>query len=146
MGKLEDTLVYRFRPEDGQPRFLGKAHLADSEFATGYELVKEPQVRDPGYRRQTADEYLDFGAETMNAKDFDAEILVTLGRGEEAEVYTIFMERDELMSYLSFARSISTFVPEHTPRDVNGIVVLSTCSYEYDDARYVVACAPVMFD
>ena len=56
------------------------------------------------------------------------------------------MERDALMSYLSFARSISTFVPEHTPRDVNGIVVLSTCSYEYDDARYVVACAPVMFD
>ena len=64
----------------------------------------------------------------------------------EAEVYTIFMERDELMSYLSFARSISTFVPEHTPRDVNGIVGLSTCSYAYDDARYVVACAPVMFD
>ena len=86
MGKLEDALVWRFRPEDGRPCFLGRAQLADSEFATGYELVKEPQVRDPGYRRQTADEYLVFGAETMNAKDFDAEIRVTLGRGEEAEV------------------------------------------------------------
>ena len=89
MGKLEDTLVYRFRPEGGQPCFLGSAQLAGSDFTTGYELVKEPQIRDPGFRRQTADEYLVFGAETMNARDFDAEILVTLGRGEEAEVYLI---------------------------------------------------------
>jgi hypothetical protein len=89
MGKLEDALVYRFRPQDGQPFFRGRAQLADSEFSTGYELVREPQLRDPGFRRQTADEYLVFGSETMNAKDFDAEIRVTLGRGEEAEVYTI---------------------------------------------------------
>ena len=89
MGKLIDTLVYRFRPEDGQPFFRGKAQLAGSEFSTGYELIKEPQLRDPGWRRQTADEYLVFGAATMNGKDFDAEVLVTLGRGEAAEVYTI---------------------------------------------------------
>ena len=89
MGKLTDALVYRFRPEDGRPCFRGKTQLADSDFCTSYELVKEPQVRDPGYRRQTADEYLVFGAATMNAKDFDAEIRVTLGRGEEAEVYII---------------------------------------------------------
>ena len=89
MGRLEDTLVYRFRREDGQPFFRGRADLAESEFSTGYELVREPQLRDPGCRRQTADEYLVFGAETMNAGDFDGEVLVTLGRGEEAEVYTI---------------------------------------------------------
>ena len=64
----------------------------------------------------------------------------------EAEVYTIFMDKDELRSYLSFAESVSTFVPDHTPKDINGVVVLSTCSYEYDDARYVVACVPVMID
>ncbi len=89
MGKLEDTLVYRFRPEDGRPFFRGRSMLAGSEFATSYELVTDPQVRDPGFRRQTADEYLVFGAYTMNAGDFDAEIRVTLGRGEEAEVYVI---------------------------------------------------------
>ena len=64
----------------------------------------------------------------------------------EAEVYTIFMEREELGSYLSFAGSVSSFVPDHTPKEINGIIVLSTCSYEYDDARYVVVCAPVMID
>ena len=89
MGKLEDTLVYRFRPEDGRPFFRGGAQLADSAFSTGYELVTEPRIRDPGYRRQTADEYLVFGAATMDARDFDGEVRVTLGRGEEAEVYVI---------------------------------------------------------
>ena len=89
MGRLEDTLVYRFRPQDGRPFFLGRAQLAGSEFCTGYELITEPQVRDPGYRRQTADEYLVFGFDTMNARDFDGEVRVTLGRGEEAEVYLI---------------------------------------------------------
>ncbi len=64
----------------------------------------------------------------------------------EAEIYTLFVDRDELNSYLSFATASSNFVPEEVPQDVNGIVALSTCSYEYDDARYVVVCVPVMID
>lgn len=64
----------------------------------------------------------------------------------EAEIYTIFVDRDQLSSYLSFATSSSTFVPDHVPEDINGIVALSTCSYEYDDARYVLVCVPVMMD
>lgn len=64
----------------------------------------------------------------------------------EAEIYTIFVDRDELNSYLTFATSKSSFVPDHVPEGINGIVALSTCSYEYDDARYVVVCVPVMID
>ena len=64
----------------------------------------------------------------------------------EAEVYTIFMDGGELRSYVSFAGSVSTFVSDSKPDEVNGIIVLSTCSYEYDDARYVVICVPVMVD
>ena len=64
----------------------------------------------------------------------------------EAEIYTIFTDKDELDSYLSFARSKSTFAADHTPEGINGVVALSTCSYEYDDARYVLVCVPVMID
>ena len=64
----------------------------------------------------------------------------------EAEIYTIFADMDQLRSYLSFAQARSTFVPDHVPDDITGIVALSTCSYEYDDARYVLVCVPVMFD
>lgn len=64
----------------------------------------------------------------------------------EAEIYTIFMERDELNSYLSFAEYSSNFVPDHYPEYIDGIIVLSTCSYEYDDARYIVVCVPIMME
>ena len=62
------------------------------------------------------------------------------------EIYTIFTDLDQLRSYLSFAQNQSTFVPDAVPDDINGIVALSTCSYEYDDARYVLVCVPVMID
>ena len=64
----------------------------------------------------------------------------------EAEVYSIFTDMDQLRSYLTFAQSKSTFDPDHVPDDINGIVALSTCSYEYDDARYVLVCVPIMID
>ena len=64
----------------------------------------------------------------------------------EAEIYTIFLSQDELDSYLSFAQSRSTFTPDHIPENINGIIALSTCSYEYNDARYVLVCVPIMMD
>lgn len=64
----------------------------------------------------------------------------------EAEIYTIFKDRDELDSYLEFAMKKSTFVPDHVPEDIDRIAALSTCAYEYDDARYVLICVPVMVE
>ena len=64
----------------------------------------------------------------------------------EAEIYTIFVSKDELDSYLSFAENRSTFTPDHRAEQINGIIALSTCSYEYDNARYVLVCVPVMID
>ena len=64
----------------------------------------------------------------------------------EAEIYTIFVSKDELDSYLSFAENRATFTPDHRAEQINGIIALSTCSYEYDNARYVLVCVPVMID
>ena len=64
----------------------------------------------------------------------------------EAEIYTIFNNQEELDSFLSFAERKSTFTPDHRAEEINGIIALSTCSYEYDDARYVLVCVPVMID
>ena len=65
----------------------------------------------------------------------------------DAPIYAIFADKAELTSYLEFARSKSNFRPLEdkaaAPEDISGIIVLSTCSYEYDDARYVVAGIPV---
>ena len=64
----------------------------------------------------------------------------------EAEIYTIFVDQEELDSYLAFAERKSTFTPDYKAETINGIIALSTCSYEYDDARYVLVCVPVMID
>ena len=64
----------------------------------------------------------------------------------EAEIYTIFVDQEELDSYLAFAEGKSTFTPDYKAETINGIIALSTCSYEYDDARYVLVCVPVMID
>ena len=45
---------------------------------------------------------------------------------------------DEIKNELGFDITV--------PEDINGIVALSTCAYEYDNARYVVVCVPVMTD
>ncbi len=64
----------------------------------------------------------------------------------EAEIYTIFENKDELDSYLSRAISKSSFKADSIPENIDRIVALSTCSYEYDDARYVVICVPVLIE
>lgn len=64
----------------------------------------------------------------------------------EAPIYTLFADRDELDAYLSWAEIQSNFTPDEIPRHIDGIVALSTCSYEYNNARYVVVTVPVMID
>ena len=67
---------------------------------------------------------------------------------DEADVYDLFTEQSQLTEYLSYARSRSTFTPDEAlssipAENIPRIVVLSTCSYEFSDARYVVVCLPV---
>lgn len=88
MGKYSE-FVYRFDPSDGGIRFDGSNKIAGSRFTTGYELIREPEVRDSGFRSFEADEYLVFGAESMDSRDFDAEVRVTIGSPDAAETYVI---------------------------------------------------------
>ncbi len=98
-----EKLVHRFVPEylnttvDGkkindtsaQAYFRGACQIPGSQFNIGYGLVMAPCLVDPYPHKHFADEYLIFGSETMNAKDFDAEMELTIGRGDEAETYII---------------------------------------------------------
>ena len=59
-----------------------------------------------------------------------------------AEVYSHFQDQQQLDTYLAFAFAHSDFKAENIPDAISRIVVLSTCSYEFQDARYVVVCTP----
>ncbi len=63
-----------------------------------------------------------------------------------AEVYSHFTEPEQLDSYLAFAFSHSDFQADYIPKVIDRIVVLSTCAYEFEDARYVVICVPELFE
>ncbi len=54
-----------------------------------------------------------------------------------SDAYTDFQTEEEMMAYLENAMRKSTFVSDVAIETVKQIVTLSTCSYEYDDARYV---------
>lgn len=60
----------------------------------------------------------------------------------ESVAYSHFSSQEDLDSYLSFAESASTFTPDNLPEKIKHIFILSTCAYEYNDARYVVVCVP----
>lgn len=49
-----------------------------------------------------------------------------------------FMYEVNLESLLAFASSKSTFITSESATDSDRLIVLSTCSYEFDDARYIV--------
>jgi hypothetical protein len=98
-----DKLVYRFKPEylshtvDGkeikddtpQAYFRGGCLIPGAQFNVGYGLVPRPILMDPYPHKHPTDEYLVFGSETLNAKDWDARVELTLGLGDEAEVIVI---------------------------------------------------------
>lgn len=59
-----------------------------------------------------------------------------------ADVYALFDEKAQLDAYLKEAASRSDFRPAGTMEGTEKIFLLSTCSYEYEDARYILLCAP----
>lgn len=92
-----------------------------------------------GYKQQTYFEehpylYL-YTAESGNYR-IDLAYGCVIGAGEWRE--RAFMYELNLSSLLSYAAHNTTFESDVTYTEEDQFVVLSTCSYEFDDARYVV--------
>lgn len=56
----------------------------------------------------------------------------------DGEIYNVFSSAEEMQQVLTQVMVDSTFRPAETPGDIQNIVTLSTCTYEYNIARYVV--------
>ena len=56
----------------------------------------------------------------------------------DSELYNVFSTAEEMQQVLAQAIDSSTFQPAEIPEDVRNIVTLSTCTYDYNTARYVV--------
>lgn len=73
-----------------QAYFRGASQIPGAEFNQSYQIFVKPFFLDRVQHRHAKDEYLVFlGASFPNVFDFDARIEFTLGKGEEAETFTI---------------------------------------------------------
>lgn len=68
--------------------------------------------------------------------------LITLSNSEP---YTLFTNVNDLHSFLRNAKADSTFDSGFDPDSIDQVVTLSTCTYEFDHARYVVIGHPVKY-
>lgn len=89
-----ERCFYWFQPVDAdvaepQTSFLGNSQIPGASYYVSYRLIREACVPEPYPHRHEADEYLVFGTETMNGRDWDAEVAVTIGRGADAETFVI---------------------------------------------------------
>ncbi|MCC8182090.1 MAG: class B sortase [Clostridiales bacterium] len=60
-----------------------------------------------------------------------------------SDFYDSLLWGDDVAAQIDYVLSHSTFAANVTWDGESAVISLSTCSYEYDDARYVVLCVPV---
>ena len=77
-------------------------------------------------------------------KNYRFEVFAGFVTGGDSDVYAINFSSDaEFQAFIDTMRSRSNFDTNVQVSSADRIVTLSTCSYEFDDARYVVLCKVV---
>ena len=61
----------------------------------------------------------------------------------DADVYDLFTDQAALDEFLLHADGRSNFTRKYDMESIEHVMVLSTCAYEFNDARYLVVCVPV---
>ena len=75
------------------------------------------------------------------AQNYQLQVFACFVTGGDSDVYAFnFASRDEFQEYINRMYSRSNFDTGVEVNSSDHIMTLSTCSYEYDDARYVVLC------
>ncbi|MBR2674023.1 MAG: class B sortase [Mogibacterium sp.] len=72
---------------------------------------------------------------------YHLEIWAFLNQPSDSKIYeTNIQEESERLSYIETASELSLYTTDIAIEPTDRLVVLSTCAYEYDQARYMVVC------
>ena len=75
---------------------------------------------------------------------FDLEIYAFLNEPADSNVYTTNIQDEEgKQSYLDLINSLAAYVTSVGVSTQDRLVMLSTCAYEFEEARYIVVCKMV---
>ncbi|MDR0839086.1 MAG: hypothetical protein LBN99_05530 [Oscillospiraceae bacterium] len=96
------TLIHQFEPETppsgadgevtgGNPQlcFRGAAQIPGAGFNLGFRVISAPVLAEPYPHKHGEDEFLMFSSSTLNSKDWNAHLELTIGIGDDAEIYSI---------------------------------------------------------
>lgn len=109
-------------------------HMKDG---TMFACLKE--LRDPEYCRKHPKLEL-----TTPEGRFDLEIYAFLNEPADSNVYTTnFHDEESKQGYLDLINSLAAYVTSVSVSTQDRLVMLSTCAYEFEEARYIVVCKMV---
>ena len=109
-------------------------HMKDG---TMFACLKE--LRDPEYCRKHPKLEL-----ITPEGSFDLEIYAFLNEPADSNVYyTNIQVEEEKQAYLDLINSLASYVTSVSVSTQDRLVMLSTCAYEFEEARYIVVCKMV---
>jgi len=112
-------------------------HMKDG---TMFACLKE--LRDPEYCAKHPKLEL-----TTPEGKFDLEIWAFLNEPADSTIYTTnFVLEEDKQAYLALTESLADYVTDVKVSTEDRLVMLSTCAYEFEDARYIIACKMVPQD
>ncbi len=75
---------------------------------------------------------------------FDLEIWAFLNEPGDSKIYTTNIEGEEnKQAYLDLTEELAAYTTDVNVTTEDRLVMLSTCAYEFEDARYIIACKMV---
>lgn len=78
---------------------------------------------------------------------YHLKICAFLNQPADSEIYTTNIQAEEdKQKYIDLVRSLASYVTDESMSTDDRLVVLSTCAYEYQDARYMVICKMVPWE
>ena len=119
--KQFNTIVYGHHMKDG----------------TMFACLKE--LRDPEYCKK----HPKLELSTPEGR-FDLEIWAFLNETADSKIYTTNIEGEEnKQAYLDLTENLADYTTDVNVTTEDRLVMLSTCAYEFEDARYIIACKMV---
>lgn len=112
-------------------------HMRDGSMFAGFEELKDPDYCAEHPRLELI---------TPDAK-YHLDIWAFLNQPSDSEIYvTNIKDPDKKQEYLELAKGLASYTTDVKVGTDDRLVVLSTCAYEYQDARYIVVCKMVPWE
>lgn len=109
-------------------------HMRDGSMFGSLKKLRDPSFceENPRMKLYTPDE------------NYDLEIWAFLNQPADSDLYDLYMStEEERAEYIEMVRGLASYTTDISVTPSDRLVILSTCAYEYKNARYVVICKMV---